>query len=149
TRPLTPRLELYVAGRLRGLSSTAAAVEAGYGPAYARKASARIETIPAVREAIQHGQAELRSKTMYDVAAAVREIDKAIAFSYEKSSAISLGKLLTLKAQLHGLLIDRHEVVNIQLAKSIQDARSRVSMLLAPPLPALDVSNGAAEPERT
>ena len=63
---------------------------------------------------------------MYDLVAAVKEIDRAIAFSYARSHPTALAKLLELKAKLYGLVTEKHEVITVDLTKALNDAQARV-----------------------
>lgn len=149
-KPLSPRQEKYVNGVVKGMMSRAeAARQAGYGKAYSLKAAVRIEQVPAVREAIDAAQSDLRTRTMYDAQEAVKEVDQAIRFAYAQKNPMSIAKLLDLKSRLHGLLVEKHEVVTCDLRKAIQEARERVSTLDAHQLHALGAGNGSAEPGRT
>lgn len=59
---LTPRQERYVSFVLSGLSETAAPRHAGFSKSYSRVAASRVGTLPAVKQAIERAQAELRNK---------------------------------------------------------------------------------------
>ena len=143
-RPLTPRQQQYVNGVLRGLSKAEAARQANYAPVYSRQAGGRIEKVPGVTAAIQHAQAELRGKTLYDVAQAVKEIDQAIIFGYARQNPMAVAKLLELKSRLHGLLVDKHEVVTVDISGALLAARQRAAQRepREPTMPTL--SHGAA-----
>lgn len=134
---LTPRQERYVSFVLSGLSATEAARRAGYGEAYSQVAGSRIGSILAVNKAIQQGQAHLREQSQYDVEQAVAEINKAIAFGYERTNPMSVAKLLELKCKLHGLLVERIDLKasTVDLKGALEEARLRV--INAPALPHL------------
>ena len=133
-KPLTPRQERYVSFVLSGLTETEAARRAGYGAAYSKVAGSRIGIIPVVKMAIEKGQAQLREKALYEVEQAVAEVDKAIAFGYERTNPMSVAKLLELKCKLYGLLIERVETVTLDLKSALADAERRVVNATALPL---------------
>jgi hypothetical protein len=99
---------------------------AGYGKEYSRKAATKIRRTHAVKQAIETEQAQLRQKAKYDVEQAVVEIDRAIAFGYQKSNPMSVAKLLELKMRLYGLWIERFQEVPIDLKGALEEARHRV-----------------------
>ena len=73
---------------------------------------------------------DLTKKTQYDLAAAVAETDKWIAMieAAENPNFMAAAKLISHKAELHGLLIQRVEVKpSIDIRDAIQAARSRVA----------------------
>lgn len=144
SRPLTPRQTSFVTGVLSGLSDHASAQRAGYGKEYARKAATKIRRAPLVKQAIEREQTQLRQKAKYDVEQAVVEIDKAIAFGYEKSNPMSVAKLLELKMRLYGLWIERFQEVPTDLKGALEEARHRVIDIT--PRPRLD-SASAVLPE--
>ena len=122
---------------LSGLSETEAARRAGYGAAYSQVAGSRIGSILAVKMAIQQGQAQLREKAFYEVEQAVAEVDKAIAFGYDRANPMSVAKLLELKCKLYGLLVEKIDLKAsvVDLKGALEEARLRV--LNAPALPHL------------
>lgn len=78
--------------------------------------------------AIQQGQAHLREKARYEVTQAVAEIDKAIAFGYERANPMSVAKLLELKCKLYGLLVEKIDLKAsvVDLKGALEEARLRV-----------------------
>lgn len=134
-RPLTSRQTSFVTGVLSGLSDHAAAQQAGYGVEYARKAGTKIRRAPLVKQAIEREQTQLRQKAKYDVEQAVVEIDKAIAFGYEKSNPMSVAKLIELKMRLYGLWIERFQEVPTDLRGALEEARHRVIDVTPRPRP--------------
>jgi phage terminase small subunit len=123
---LTPRQERFVTGVLSGLSDATAARQAGYGEHYARKAAMWIRSIPRVKRAIEKEQAQLRERAKYDVEQAVVEINKAVEFGYRQRNPKSIAKLLELKSKLYGLLVDRVEMVTVDLSGALARAEARV-----------------------
>jgi hypothetical protein len=85
-----------------------------------------------VQEHLRSIQHRAIAKTGYKLIDAVAEVDKAIAFAYEQESPPSLPRLLELKSKLHGLLIDRVEVVTMDLSGALQQAQHRVLSLVNP-----------------
>jgi hypothetical protein len=124
--PLTSRQERYVSFVLSGLGETEAARQAGYGPAYAKKAASRVGAIPAVKAAIQTAQTTLREKAMYDVEQAVAEIDKAVIFAYAQKNPMSIAKLLENKGKLFGLYVDRYQEIPVDLRGALERAQRRI-----------------------
>ena len=126
-RPLTPRQQRYVSFVLSGLSEAESARQAGYGPAYSKKAPSRVGAIPAVKAAIQQEQIQLRQRARYDVEQAVAEIDKAVVFAYQQKNSMAIAKLLENKGKLFGLYIDRAETtVSVNLIAALQAAQARL-----------------------
>jgi hypothetical protein len=101
---------------------------AGYGKSYAVVASSRLGKIPAVAKALESIRAEFRNRTLYDLEAAVSEVDRAVSFADTKSNPQAVAKLLELKSKLHGLLVDRLWIKeeSIDLRSALDQARVRV-----------------------
>jgi hypothetical protein len=127
-KALTARQRKYIEAVGSGQDSVSAALSAGYGKAYAQAAASRIGKIPAVAKALESIRAEFRSRTLYDLEAAVSEIDRALSFAYSKGNPMSVAKLLELKSKLHGLLIERLHIREeiIDLRGALDQARTRV-----------------------
>lgn len=144
-KPLTSRQASFVNHYLSGQSAAEAARKAGYRVAYADKAAKSILKHPSVAAAIHEAQQQLRGKTMFDVEQAVVECDTMIAFAQSKNNAMAAAKLLELKCKLHGLLVEKLEVVPlIDLTAILTEARARAAaarVLPAPVLPASDEGN--------
>ena len=127
-KPLTSRQNLYVTNVLAGLSESQAARKAGYGKAYSYKAAQTIGNIPAVKEAIEKGQANLRERAMYDQDEFIKELDKGLQFGYLRNNPMSIAKFLELKAKLYGLLIERVETVSIDITAALAEAKRRTAI---------------------
>jgi hypothetical protein len=127
-KPLTDRQRKYVQAVAAGRDSATAARMAGYSESFSIVAASRIGKIPAVKKALESIRAEIRSRTLYDLEAAVAETDRALAFAYSKGKPMSVAKLLEHKAKLHGLLIERHWIKEelINLRSALDEARTRV-----------------------
>src|SRR6476646_10621062 len=110
-----------------GATWTQAAKQFGnYSESYSRVLRSRLMAKPKVRQMLDEFRNELRDKAMYDAEACVKEIDKAIEFAYQRGNPMSIAKLLTLKAELYGLLVQRIEVVPLDLAGALEEAKNRI-----------------------
>lgn len=99
---------------------------AGYSPAYAKKAS-RLLKRPVVARAIESIQAQGRTMAAYGLVEAMKEAEFAAAFAREHRNPMALLKATELRAKLSGLLIDRLEVVPpIDLKGGLEQARNRL-----------------------
>ena len=102
-----------------------AARHAGFSPSYSRKAS-RLLKHPAVAQALATVQTEARTAMAYTVVSAMKEADSAARFAREHKNPMALVKATELRAKLSGLLIDRVELVTVDLSGAIARAEGRV-----------------------
>lgn len=123
---LTHRQRLYAENIARGLDSPAAAKSAGYSDSFAKVAAYRLGKKPEVAQAIASIQTEGRRLACYDVTVAMREANDAAAFARANKNSMALVKAVELRAKLSGLLIDRVEVVAVDLTGALQRAEARV-----------------------
>jgi hypothetical protein len=99
---------------------------AGYSPAYSKKAS-RLLKRPVVARAIEAIQAQGRTMAAYGLVEAMKEAEFTAAFAREHRNPMALLKATELRTKLSGLLIDRLEVVPpIDLKGALEQARNRL-----------------------
>lgn len=122
----TERLRRYVDNMGRGMDSFPAAKAAGYSDSYARVAAHRLMKKPAVAQAIATIRKEGMKVAVYDLATAMREAEAVCAFAKLHKNAMAYCKGTELRAKLSGLLIDRVEVVEVDLRGSLERAEARV-----------------------
>ncbi len=116
-------VELYTSGKM---DKVHAARAAGYQGSGANKAGSRLMKNPIVRQAIEAVQAEARTVAVYDLATAMREADDVCAFAKLHKNAMAYCKAVELRAKLSGLLIDKVEVVSVDLLAAMEAAERRV-----------------------
>lgn len=150
-RDLAPRQAEAVRLYVTGLSAAEAARGAGYAPAYARRAASHLFTKPHVRAAVDAARTALVEKTKYDLHAAVAEIDDKIVKAEAAKQFNAVANLLKLKAQLHGLLIEKMHHVHdtIDLRAALADAKARIIEMkpaLAEPPPQAPALAAPVEP---
>jgi len=136
---LTDKQRAYVENISRSLSSREAALAAGYSPSFSRVAAHRLGKKSEVSKAIESIRAEGRTMAVYDLATAMREAEDVCAFAKLHKNAMAYGKNTELRAKLSGLLIDRVEIVTVDLVGALERAERRV-VDVTPLLP-----NGALE----
>src|SRR4029078_4261490 len=133
-KPLTGKQLKFTQLYAGGMDKVHAARAAGNQGSGANKAGSRLMKNPIVRQAIESVQAQARSVAVYDLATAMAEAEAVCAFARLHKNAIAYCKATELRAKLSGLLIDRVEVVEVDLTGSLARAEQRV----------LDVINGKA-----
>jgi len=106
-----------------GADQHAAAQQAGF-----RSRSARYKTLsnPLAIQYLSAIRAETRAITAYDAATAMAEALDVITFAKENKNAMAYCKAVELRARLSGLLIDRVEVVTVDLTGALRAAETRV-----------------------
>ena len=122
----TDKQRRYAYNRGKGMPSFLAAKDAGYSDSFARVAAHRLGKRPAVLAAIDSIQQAGRAVTVYDLATAMREAGDAADFAISKGNAMALVKARELRAKLSGLLIDRVEVIPVNLSGALEAAERRV-----------------------
>jgi phage terminase small subunit len=123
---LTDRQREYVQHLARGLDSRVAARSAGYSESFSKVASHRLGKKTAVAQAIESIRAEGMKIAVYDLATAMREAEAVCAFAKLHKNAMAYCKGTELRAKLSGLLIDRVEVVEVDLRGALARAEARV-----------------------
>lgn len=88
-----------------------AARTAGYSAGNSRKTGSRLLREPDIAARIEAARKEIRTATGYDAKAAVRELDRNITLARANKADMAVARLLELKLKIHGLLIDRAEVI--------------------------------------
>ena len=120
---------LFVAGLLKGLSKKDAAVQAGFAQSTATHSATRLYKRPSVQAALEAARKQVRDKAVYDVEACIAEINEAMIFARANKNSMALAKLIGLKADLMGLLVQK---VDIRLTEkpdlrlAMAEARLRV-----------------------
>lgn len=128
-----------------GMNTQQAAKAAVFSPSYARKSS-RLLRHPAIAQAIAAIRSEARTVAMYGVVEAMREASDAAAFAKASKQSMALVRAVELRAKLSGLLVDRVEVVNVDLRGALERAQVRVINATQLPGPSRDASPPAALP---
>jgi hypothetical protein len=123
---LTDRQREYVRHLASGKPSRDAARAAGFSDSYAKVAAHRLGKNPAVAQAIAAIRKEGMQAAVYDLATAMREAGEDRAFAIAQHNPMAAVKASELRAKLSGLLIDRVEVVTVDLRGSLQRAEARV-----------------------
>jgi phage terminase small subunit len=136
------RQQKFIEAVASGLSTQEAARHAGFSPSYARKSS-RLLKQPMIASAIAGIRMEGRKLAAYDVATAMQEALEDHKFAVEKGNAMAAVKATELRAKLSGLLIDRIEVVPVDLRGALDRAEARVLNVTNVP------SNGASSPVKS
>lgn len=117
----------FIAGILRGECPTVAARAAGYGEDYARRAAQNLMKQPVVVAELEKMRQTIREKTLYDVEAALLDLDAARGRAISNKNSMAEVKAVELKMKLHGLLIERIETKTdvINIAQVLSEARAR------------------------
>jgi phage terminase small subunit len=123
---LSSKLQRYAENRARGMDSFSAAKSAGYRDSYARVIATRTKKNHLVAEAVAHMRNEGMKLAAYGLLQAMQEADSAAAFTREHKGPMALVKAVELRAKLSGLLVDKVEVVSVDLTKALADAEKRV-----------------------
>lgn len=136
TNDLTDKQRAYVQHVAAGMDSRAAARSAGYSESFSKVAAHRLGKKPAVSKAIESIRAEGRTMAVYGLVEAMKEADDAAAFARQHKNPMALVKATELRAKLSGLLVDRVEVVEVDLRGALDRAQVRVinaTQLSGPP----------------
>jgi phage terminase small subunit len=123
---ITHRQRLYVENIAKGMPSRAAARSADYSESFSRVAAHRLGKKPAVVKAIEEIRKKGREMAVYDLATAMKEAEDVCAFAKLHKNAMAYCKGTELRAKLSGLLIDRVEVVEVDLTGALARAEARV-----------------------
>lgn len=128
-KPLSPRLTRVAYRVAKNEDSVSAFRREGYAESYAAKGWRWLKD-PRFAAIVDSVQTELRGRTMYDLEAAVAETDKWIAKieAAENPNFMAAAKLISHKAELHGLLIQRVLVQpSVDIRDALAAARARVA----------------------
>ena len=123
---LTDKQRRYVQHIASGLESRQAARTAGYSDSFAKVAHYRLQKKPAVARAIAAIRQEGTKLAAYGLAEALAQAQEGIDFAKQNKSAMAFIQGCTLKSKLAGLLVDRVEVVTVDLKGALTEARGRV-----------------------
>ncbi|MCM3901640.1 MAG: terminase small subunit [Pyrinomonadaceae bacterium] len=124
-KELNDRQQRFVEFVARGLSAQEAASKAGFAPSTARKAS-RLLRHSLVAPAIAQIRAEARKQSCYSVVEAMKEAEECLRFSKEHKQCMAYVRAVELRSRLSGLLIDKVEIVSVDLTKALAEAEQRV-----------------------
>ena len=111
----------------------AAAKAEGCKDSYARVIRKRMQKNPAVAKAIESIRAEGRRIAVYGLVEAMKEAEDAAEFAKLHKNPMANVKACELRAKLSGLLIDRVEVVEVDLTGALARAEARVLNVTATP----------------
>ena len=98
----------------------------GCKDSYARVIRTRMQKNPAVAKAIESIRAEGRKIAVYGLVEAMQEAEDAASFAKLHKNPMANVKACELRAKLSGLLIDRVEVVEVDLTGALARAHARV-----------------------
>ena len=126
TTRLTPQQVRFVECYAKTGDKKNSAITAGYSPIRASERAAECLKNPTVQQYLQSLRSESRAIAAYDVAVAMQEALDVIAFAKLKGNAMAYCKAVELRAKLSGLLVDRVEVISVDLTGALQAARLRV-----------------------
>ena len=96
--------------------------EAGYSASYARKNSYRLLDRPAIKAELAKLRAAVVENTGDALKDALAELDRMIAEARAAKQFTAVSSMLTTKAKLKGLLVERHQVAteSLDLADAVQ-----------------------------
>src|ERR1044071_3950619 len=123
---LTDKQRRFVDLYAGGMDKVHAARAAGYQGSGANKAGSRLMKNPIGRQAIESVQAQARTVAVYDLATALKEAEDVCAFAKLHKNAMAYCKGTELRAKLSGLLIDRVEIIPVDLVGALERAERRV-----------------------
>jgi phage terminase small subunit len=126
TEHLTDKQRRYKDLLASGMPSRSAAKTAGYSDSYARVAAHRLGMKPAVIQALAEIRKEGMKMAAYGLVEAMQEAEDAAAFAKLHKNPMANVKACELRAKLSGLLIERVEVVEVDLTGALDRARARV-----------------------
>ena len=132
---LTDRQRRYVQYVASGTPSRQAAELVGYSKSFSKVIGHRLKNHPAVKQAMEAIRSEGMKAAVYDLATAMTEAEDVIEFAKQHKNSMAYMKAVELRSKLSGLLIDRVEVVAVDLTGALARAEARV----------LSTSNGASD----
>ncbi len=122
----------------QGVPSAEAARRSGFSPSYAKKLKRHTKDDRSMQAAFAQAEAIVKEVAQYDVTAAFAEIAEFIEFAKARKNPMAVFKAVELKARLAGLLIERREIVTVDITGALEDARRRVGPLPTLALPVSD-----------
>jgi len=125
TGSVSERRKRYALLLAQGVKSSEAARQSGYSPSYARKGH-KLKHGETMQAAMEEAEKIVREVAGYDVTMAFMEINSFIEFAKKHKNAMAYFKAVELKARLAGLLIERKEVVHVDLSKALKEADERI-----------------------
>ena len=129
-KPITGRQERFTNGVISGLSAAESARRAGYGPAYSAKASEKLLRQPAIANAIQEAQVEIRKAVMFDAEQAFARCQELIQFAINQKNSMAAIKGHELCCKLAGLLVDRVQLDGfVDIGSALLEAKQRAQGL--------------------
>lgn len=112
---LIHKLQYYVQNVASGMDSVQAAKAAGYRASYAKVLAARLKHHPIVVRALTEIREKGCAATAYDLVRAMTEAQAVCDFAKQHKNAMAYCKGTELRAKLSGRLIERVEVVAVDL----------------------------------
>lgn len=116
-KTLNPQQAKFVAEYLRHSNGTAAAKSAGYTSP--TQASVTLLKNPAVKEALDKPRKALEAEGLYNLKAAMKECEDAMAFAKETENANAYTKAVELRAKLNGLMVEKHDMRTVGFHVSV------------------------------
>src|SRR5205823_4428258 len=92
SKMLKQRHAIFLSEYLKSSDPATAAIAAGYSKIQAARRGSRLLAIPAIKAAVEEGQAKLTKKTGYDLQRCVRLVENAIEFAIQCKNANALVK---------------------------------------------------------
>ena len=123
---LTDKQRRYAENIARGLGSREAAKVAGYSESFSKVAAHRLQKYPAVAKTIAEIRRAGMKAAVYDLTTAMKEAEEVCTFAKLHKNAMAYMKGTELRAKLSGLLIDRVEVVPVDMVGALERAERRV-----------------------
>lgn len=126
-RSLTAKQQKFVEGWAAGKSCAAAARDAGYSPALARRAADRLAKIPAVQTEFERITAAVRENAVYSRERLITDLQDTIAFAKANKNSMAVVKAVELIAKLSGHLSVAEVEIRIDIGAALAEARSRAA----------------------
>lgn len=123
---LTDKQRRYVQHIASGMDSRAAAKTAGYSHSFAKVAHYRLQKKPAVASAIEAIREQGRTAAAFTMARAMKQAEEDRVFAQTHNNAMAAHKSTELLCRLSGYLVDRLEIVTVDLKGALTEARGRV-----------------------
>ena len=120
---ITPRMQRYAELLATGIPQAQAAKDAGYKSKCSANEAYRH---PLVQEYLSTIRNRAAARTGHTVVVAMDEAKDAMGFARETENATAYVKAVELRAKLSGLLIDRVEVVSMDLKGALAMAEARI-----------------------
>jgi hypothetical protein len=123
---LTDKQCRYAENIATGMDSRAAARSDGYSESFSKVVAHRFRANPAIVKAVEDIRKKGRDMAAYGLVEAMEEAEDVCAFAKLHKNAMAYCKATELRAKLSGLLIDRVEIMPIDLRGALLAAQSRV-----------------------